>query len=55
MVRVCHLSVCGAREFDSLMQQQGREDERMRPVILALLAGNLFRRVTLPNIKWALI
>ncbi|MBR7889297.1 sulfate ABC transporter permease subunit CysW [Marinomonas sp. A79] len=43
-----------ARELIPLMQQQGREDEEAA-VILGASGWQLFRRVTLPNIKWALI
>ena len=43
-----------ARELIPLMQQQGREDEEAA-VILGASGWQLFRRVTLPNIKWALL
>ncbi len=43
-----------ARELIPLMQQQGRSDEEAA-VILGASWWQLFRRVTLPNIKWALI
>ena len=43
-----------ARELIPLMQQQGRSDEETA-VILGASWWQLFRRVTLPNIKWALI
>ncbi|MGL4380100.1 MAG: sulfate ABC transporter permease subunit CysW [Vibrio sp.] len=43
-----------ARELIPLMQQQGRSDEEAA-VILGASLWQLFRRVTLPNIKWALI
>lgn len=43
-----------ARELILLMQQQGRSDEEAA-VILGASWWQLFRRVTLPNIKWALI
>lgn len=43
-----------ARELIPIMQAQGREEEE---AAAALGAGgwNIFRRVTLPNIKWALL
>ena len=43
-----------ARELIPLMQQQGREDEEAA-VILGASGWQLFRLVTLPNIKWALL
>ncbi|WP_089139002.1 sulfate ABC transporter permease subunit CysW [Vibrio rumoiensis] len=43
-----------ARELIPLMQQQGQSDEEAA-VILGASWWQLFRRVTLPNIKWALI
>lgn len=43
-----------ARELIPLMQQQGREEEEAA-VILGASGWQLFRRVTLPNIKWALL
>lgn len=43
-----------ARELIPLMQQQGRSDEEAA-VILGASWWQLFRRVTFPNIKWALI
>jgi len=43
-----------ARELIPLMQQQGGSDEEAA-VILGASWWQLFRRVTLPNIKWALI
>lgn len=43
-----------ARELIPLMQQQGRSDEEAA-VILGASWWQLFRKVTLPNIKWALI
>jgi sulfate transport system permease protein len=43
-----------ARELIPLMQQQGHSDEEAA-VILGASWWQLFRRVTLPNIKWALI
>ncbi len=43
-----------ARELIPLMQQQGHEEEEAG-VILGACGWQLFRRVTLPNIQWALI
>lgn len=43
-----------ARELIPLMQQQGHSDEEAA-VILGASWWQLFRKVTLPNIKWALI
>lgn len=43
-----------ARELIPLMQQQGSEEEEAG-VILGASGWQLFRRVTLPNIRWALI
>lgn len=43
-----------ARELIPLMQQQGREEEEAA-VILGASGWQLFRKVTLPNIKWALL
>ena len=43
-----------ARELIPLMQQQGHEEEEAG-VILGASGWQLFRRVTLPNIQWALI
>ncbi|OEY65334.1 sulfate ABC transporter permease subunit CysW [Marinobacter sp. X15-166B] len=43
-----------ARELIPLMQQQGREEEEAA-VVLGASGWQLFRRVTLPNIRWALI
>ena len=43
-----------ARELIPLMQQQGKEEEEAA-VILGASGWQLFRRVTLPNIKWALL
>jgi sulfate/thiosulfate transport system permease protein len=43
-----------ARELIPLMQQQGSEEEEAG-VILGASGWQLFRRVTLPNIQWALI
>lgn len=43
-----------ARELIPLMQQQG-SDEEEAGVILGASGWQLFRRVTLPNIRWALI
>lgn len=43
-----------ARELIPLMQQQGREEEEAA-VILGASGWQVFRRVTLPNIKWALL
>ncbi len=43
-----------ARELIPLMQQQGASEEEAA-VILGASWWQLFRRVTLPNIKWALI
>ncbi|MBF9002202.1 sulfate ABC transporter permease subunit CysW [Vibrio sp. NFV-1] len=43
-----------ARELIPLMQQQGRSDEEAA-VILGASWWQMFRKVTLPNIKWALI
>ncbi|WP_260259418.1 sulfate ABC transporter permease subunit CysW [Vibrio intestinalis] len=43
-----------ARELIPLMQQQGHSDEEAA-VILGASWWQLFRRVTFPNIKWALI
>ncbi len=43
-----------ARELIPLMQQQGREEEEAG-VVLGASGWQLFRRVTLPNIRWALL
>ncbi|MFZ2288837.1 MAG: sulfate/thiosulfate ABC transporter permease CysW [Halopseudomonas yangmingensis] len=43
-----------ARELIPLMQQQGREEEEAA-VVLGASGWQLFRRVTLPNIQWALL
>lgn len=43
-----------ARELIPLMQQQGREEEEAG-VTLGASGWQLFRRVTLPNIQWALL
>jgi len=43
-----------ARELIPLMQQQGSEEEEAA-VVLGASGWRLFRRITLPNIKWALI
>lgn len=43
-----------ARELIPLMQQQGSEEEEAG-VVLGASGWQLFRRVTLPNIRWALI
>ena len=43
-----------ARELIPLMQQQGSEEEEAA-VVLGASGWRVFRRVTLPNIKWALI
>lgn len=43
-----------ARELIPLMQQQGSEEEEAG-VVLGASGWRLFRKVTLPNIKWALI
>lgn len=43
-----------ARELIPLMQQQGKEEEEAA-VILGASGWKMFRKVTLPNIKWALI
>ncbi|WP_111494901.1 MULTISPECIES: sulfate ABC transporter permease subunit CysW [Marinobacter] len=43
-----------ARELIPLMQQQGREEEEAG-VVLGASGWQLFRRITLPNIRWALI
>lgn len=43
-----------ARELIPLMQQQGREEEEAG-VVLGATGWQLFRRVTLPNIQWALL
>ncbi|OOE40792.1 sulfate ABC transporter permease subunit CysW [Salinivibrio kushneri] len=43
-----------ARELIPLMQQQGQAEEEAA-VVLGASWWQLFRRVTLPNIKWALI
>ncbi|RAU16754.1 sulfate ABC transporter permease subunit CysW [Nitrincola tibetensis] len=43
-----------ARELIPLMQQQGKEEEEAG-VTLGASGWQLFRRVTLPNIQWALI
>ena len=43
-----------ARELIPLMQQQGTEEEEAG-VVLGASGWRIFRRITLPNIKWALI
>jgi sulfate transport system permease protein len=43
-----------ARELIPFMQAQG-SDEEIAAVVLGANGWNLFRRVTLPNIKWALL
>ena len=43
-----------ARELIPLMQQQGREEEEAG-VVLGASGWQLFRRITLPNIRWALL
>lgn len=43
-----------ARELIPLMQQQGREEEEAG-VVLGASGWQLFRRITLPNIQWALL
>lgn len=43
-----------ARELIPLMQQQGREEEEAG-VVLGATGWQLFRRITLPNIQWALL
>ncbi|MGQ7273109.1 sulfate ABC transporter permease subunit CysW [Marinobacter sp. V034] len=43
-----------ARELIPLMQQQGSEEEEAG-VVLGASGWQLFRRITLPNIRWALL
>ena len=43
-----------ARELIPLMQQQGREEEEAG-VVLGASGWQLFRKITLPNIQWALL
>ena len=43
-----------ARELIPLMQEQGREDEEAA-IVLGAGGWQIFRRVTLPNIKWGLL
>jgi sulfate transport system permease protein len=43
-----------ARELIPLMQEQGTEEEEAA-VLLGARAWQVFRRVTLPNIRWALL
>jgi len=43
-----------ARELIPLMQAQGREQEEAA-VVLGASGWQMFRRVTLPNIRWALL
>ncbi|MEC7377728.1 MAG: sulfate ABC transporter permease subunit CysW, partial [Pseudomonadota bacterium] len=43
-----------ARELIPLMQQHGRQEEEAG-VVLGASGWQLFRRVTLPNIRWALL
>jgi len=43
-----------ARELIPLMQAQGREEEEAA-ISLGAKGGQMFRRVTLPNIKWGLL
>ena len=43
-----------ARELIPLMQEQGREDEEAA-IVLGAGGWQIFRRVTLPNIRWGLL
>lgn len=43
-----------ARELISLMQEQGRDEEEAA-IMLGASGWQTFRRVTLPNVKWALL
>jgi sulfate transport system permease protein len=43
-----------ARELIPLMEQQGTEDEEAA-VVLGATGWQIFRRVTLPNVKWGLL
>ncbi len=49
----CHLPVCGARTGASDAQPGSREDEAA--ILLGASGWQMFRRVTLPNIRWALL
>lgn len=54
MVTVFVTSPFVARELIPLMQQQGSEEEEAG-VVLGASGWRMFRKITLPNIKWALI
>ncbi|PSF12160.1 sulfate ABC transporter permease subunit CysW [Marinobacter fuscus] len=54
MVTVFVTSPFVARELIPLMQQQGSEEEEAG-VVLGASGWRIFRKITLPNIKWALI
>ena len=54
MVTVFVTSPFVARELIPLMQQQGSEEEEAG-VVLGASGWRVFRKITLPNIKWALI
>lgn len=49
----CHLSVCGARTGAGDAQPGSQEDEAA--ILLGASGWQMFRRVTLPNIRWALL
>lgn len=54
MVTVFVTSPFVARELIPLMQQQGSQEEEAG-VVLGASGWRVFRHITLPNIKWALI